>query len=174
MTGTYPPGVKAEGNSTVVYVPALVSTTHVLVSEVTGGLDVSYFLKGGQFQPGGEQPKGDDRRYGSKATFEELGRDKPSIADIQYIIDPQAAAAVATNEAYETFKDGITGFFIVRWALDVDAAFAATQKVDVWPIKFGAQRKTPIAENDEFAKLTATQTVAVTGPVKYDQALFTS
>ncbi|MFC0623236.1 phage tail tube protein [Kribbella deserti] len=168
MVAVFPPGIKAEGASTVVFVPTLADPADVVLAEVTGGLDVSYFLKGGQFQPGGDQPKGDDRRYGSKETFEVLGRDKPSIADIQYVIDPQAAAATPENEAYETFKAGVTGFFIIRWGLDVDAAFAAAQVVDVWPVMFGAQRKTPIAENDEFAVLTATQSVAVTGRVEYD------
>jgi hypothetical protein len=168
---TYPPGVKAEGNATIVFVEALANPKAVTVAEVAAGFDVSYFLKGGQFQPGGDQAKGDDRRVGSKATYEKLGRDKPSIADIMYVIDPQAPAADPNNEAYETFKQGVTGFFILRWGIDVEEPFAAAQVVDVWPVEFGAQRKTPPPEDDEFAVLTATQTVAVTGPVQSDVIL---
>lgn len=176
MVATFPPGVKAEGNAAVVYVPTLADPTDILVSEVTGGtaLDISYYLKAGQFQPGGEQAKGDDRRYGSKQTYEELGRDKPSIADIQYIVDPQAADADPENEAYETLVDGATGYLVVRYGLDVDTAFAAAQKVWAYPVKFGAQRITPLGDDDEFAKFTVTQAVAVVGPVQKDVVLATS
>lgn len=169
-----PAGVKAEGKCTVVYVPTLTDPTDVLVSEWAAGLDVSYFITAGNFQAGGEQAKGDDRRLGSKKTYQTLGRTTDTIGDIVYIADPQAAAAAPSNEAYETFKEGITGFFLVRWGIDVDTAGAAAQKIDVYPIEFGSQNKTPLGENDEFAKLTVTQAVAVTGPVQKDVPLATS
>lgn len=174
MVAYFPTAKKAEGNSKVVYVATLADPTDVLVSEVTAGLDVSNFITGGNWQPNADQAKGEDRRHGSKATFEALGREKWTLANLVYIADPQAAAAAPDNEAYETFKSGVVGYFLHRVGLDVDVAAAATQKWDVYPIEFGAQVKTPVAADDEFAKITCTQAVAVTGPVHQDVALATS
>jgi len=162
----FPSALKAEGNSKVVFVPTLASPTAITVAEVTGGLDVSNFITGGNWQPGADQAKGDDRRHGSKETFEQLGRTKRTIADLVYVSDPQAAAADPDNEAYETFVEGTTGYFLHRLGIDVDTAAAIGQKWNKYPVELGAQVDTPIAADDEFAKLTTTQAVAVTGPVQ--------
>ncbi|HEY3559662.1 MAG TPA: hypothetical protein VGL05_19470 [Kribbella sp.] len=174
MAVTIPPGVKAEGNLKVVYVPTIASVTAPAVSELTaaGALDVSFFITGGNFKPSGEQARGDDRRVGSKQTFEALGREKSTIDDIVYIADPQAAAAAVGNKAMELFQPGVAGFFVVRYGLDAETVdFAAAQFVDIWPIVFGVQNKTQLAENDEFAKITITQAVAVTGIVRKQVAI---
>lgn len=174
MVVTIPVGVKAEGNLKVAWVPTLTSVTAPPIADViaAGSLDISFFVLAGQFKPSGEQARGDDRRVGSKQTFEVLGREKSSIDDLVYIADPQAAAAVAGNKAMELFQPGVTGFFIVRYGLDAETVdFAAAQKVDIWPMVFGVQNKSQLAENDEFAKITITQPVAVTGIVKKQIAI---
>lgn len=174
MVVTIPAGVKAEGNLKVAYVPTIAVVTAPTVAEVTaaGALDISFFILAGQFKPSGEQGRGDDRRLGSTQTFETLGREKSTIDDLVYIADPQAAALAAANKAMELFQPGVTGFFVVRYGLNAETVdFAATQKVDVWPIVFGVQNKTPLAENDEFAKITITQPVAVTGIVRKQVAI---
>lgn len=174
MAVTIPPGVQAEGNVKVAFVPTIADPLAPTVAEVTaaGALDVSFFITGGNFKPSGEQARGDDRRVGSKQTFESLGREKSTIDDIIYIADPQAAALAVSNKAMELFQPGVTGFFVVRYGLDAETVdFAAAQKVDVWPIVFGVQNKTALAENDEFAKITITQAVAVTGVVRKDKAI---
>lgn len=174
MVQTYPVGKKAEGSSMVVFVATLGDPSDVLVSEITGGLDVSFFITAGNFKPGADQAKGDDRRHGSKETYEKLGRTKRTIDNLIYVADPQAAPAAADNEAYETFKEGITGFLCHRLGVDVATAPAATQKWDIYPVQFGAQVKTPLAEDDEFANITVTQAVAVTGPIHVDVPLAVS
>lgn len=174
MPVTIPTGVKAEGNLKVVWVPTIAVPTAPTVAEVTavGTLDISFFLMAGQFKPSGEQARGDDRRVGSKQTFETLGREKSTIDDIIYIADPQAAALAAGNKAMELFQPGVTGFFVVRYGLDAETVdLAATQKVDVWPQIFGVQNKVPLDENDEFAKIRITQPVAVTGIVRKQVAI---
>lgn len=174
MVVTNPAGVKAEGNLKVAFVPTIAVVTAPTVVEVTaaGALDSSFFLTAGNFKPSGEQARGDDRRVGSKQTFEALGREKSTIDDMVYIADPQAAAAAAGNKAMELFQPGVTGYFVVRYGLDAETVdFAAAQKVWVWPIIFGVQNITPLAENDEFAKITITQSVAVTGIVRKQVAL---
>lgn len=167
MPVTIPVGVKAEGNLKVAYVPTIANLAAPTVAEVTaaGALDISFFLMAGQFKPTGEQARGDDRRVGSKKTYETMGREKNTIDDIVYIADPQAAALAAGNKAMELFQDAVSGFFVVRYGLDAETVdFAAAQKVDIWPIQFGAQNKVPLDENDEFAKIRVTQGVAVIAP----------
>lgn len=174
MAVTNPPGVKYEGNLKVAYVPTIAALATPTVTECTaaGALDVSFFITGGNFKPSGEQARGDDRRVGSKQTFESLGREKSTIDDIVYIADPQAAALAAGNKAMELFQPGVGGYFVVRYGLDAETVdFIAAQKVDIWPIVFGVQNKSPLAENDEFAKITITQAVAVTGIVRKQIAL---
>lgn len=174
MVVTIPVGVKAEGNLKVVWVPTLTSVTAPPVADVNaaGGLDISFFLTAGNFKPSGEQARGEDRRVGSKQTFETLGREKSTIDDIVYIADPQAAALAAGNKAMELFQPGVTGFFIVRYGLDAETVdMAVAQKVDIWPMQFGVQNKVALDENDEFAKIRITQPVAVTGIVRKQIAI---
>jgi hypothetical protein len=174
MAVTVPAGVKAEGNLKVSFVPTIAALPTITAVEVNaaGSLDVSFFFTAGNFKPSGEQARGDDRRLGSTQTFETLGREKNTIDDLVYIADPQAAPAAAGNKAMELFQPGVTGFFVVRYGLDaLSVDFAAAQKVDVWPIIFGVQNKTPLADNDEFAKITITQSVAVTAIVRKQLAL---
>ncbi|HEY2086247.1 MAG TPA: hypothetical protein VGH54_09510 [Mycobacterium sp.] len=174
MAVTIPPGVKAEGNLKVAYCPTLTSVTAPPVADLTatGCLDISFFLTEGNFKPNSNQNRGDDRRVGSKQTFQTLGRENPAIDDIVYIVDPQAATAAVTNKAYELFQSGVGGFLVVRYGLDAETIdFVAAQKVDIWPIVFGIQGKTPLAGNDEFAKITVTQPVAVTGVVQRNIAV---
>jgi hypothetical protein len=174
MPVTIPAGVKAEGNLKVSWVPTIAVPTAPTVVEVTaaGALDISFFLVAGQFQPSGDQARGEDRRVGSKQTFETLGREKSTIADLMYVADPQAAASAAGNKAMELFVPGVTGFFVVRYGLDAELVdFTAAQKVDVWPQIFGVQNKVPLADNDEFAKIRIVQPVAVTGVVRKQVAL---
>jgi hypothetical protein len=174
MVVTIPGGVKAEGNLKVAYVPTIAVVTAPTVVEVNaaGSLDVSFFFTAGNFKPSGEQARGDDRRVGSTQTFETLGREKSTIDDLVYIADPQAAALAASNKAMELFQAGVTGFFVVRYGLDaLTVDWAAAQKVWVWPIIFGGQYISELAENDEFAKITMKQAVAVTAPVRKQVAL---
>jgi hypothetical protein len=174
MPVTIPPGIKAEGNSKVAYVPTLANPSAPTVTEVTaaGSLDVSFFLTAGNFKASQDQNRGDDRRYASKQVFQTLGRKNATVDDIVYVADPQAAAGNANNKAMEIFTESTTGYFVVRFGLDAETVdFAAAQKVDVWPIIFGSQNKTPLAEDDEFAKITITQAVAVTGLVRLQVSL---
>ena len=174
MPVTVPPGLKAEGNSKVAFVLTIANPSAPTVAEVTAasGVDISFFLMAGAFQPNQEQARGDDRRYASKQVFQTLGRKNASIADIRYIADPQAAPGTANNKAMEVLAEGQTGFAVVRYGLDAETVdFTAAQKVDVWPVICGVQNKTPLAEDDEFAKITITQALAVTGLVRAQVAL---
>lgn len=172
MSVVFPEGIVAEGNVKVAFVETLADVDSPSVAAIVAGVDLSGYIKAGQFSTTSEQARGDDRRLGSKQTFQTLGRETPAIADLVYVYDPQSAPADPENEAYETLVSGTEGFFVVRYGLDAqDVAFAAAQKVDVYPVQLGVQRKDSAPENDEFAKLTVTQSVAVSGLVVRDAVL---
>ena len=169
MTVVFPTGVTAEGNVKAKVVPAIANpSAPSLATEINAAtaVDISGYIMAGAFTLASEQGRGTNRRLGSKQTFQRLGRDNPTIEDIRYVYYPQAAAADPNNKAYETLISGYAGFIVVRYGLDAQTVdFAAAQKVDIWPVEFGVQRKDPPPEDDEFALLTVTQAVGVTGVV---------
>lgn len=175
MTVVFPTGVTAEGNVKAKVVLAIANkAAPSLASEINAAsaVDISGFVMAGSFNPGGEQGRGTNRRLGSKQSFQRLGRENPSIDDLRYVYYPQAAAADPNNKAYETLLNGLVGFVVVRYGLDAQtSAFAAAQKVDVYPVEFGVQRKDSPPEDDEFALLTVTQAIAVTGVVTRDAVI---
>lgn len=167
MTVVFPPGVTAEGNVKAQVVPAIAVKTAPTTAEITAGIDISGFVMAGQFTPGTEQARGTNRRLGSKQTFQRLGRDNPSFENIQYVYYPQSTVPDPNNKAFETLVNNYAGFIVVRFGLDAQSsAWATTQKCEVWPVEFGVQQKMPPPEDDEFALLTVSQAVAVTGVVE--------
>lgn len=172
MTVVFPTGVTAEGNVKATVAPAIAIKTAPTLAELTAGIDISGFVMAGQFTPGTEQARGTNRRLGSKQTFQRLGRDTPSFENLQYVYSPQSTAPSPDNKAFETLIAGYAGFIVVRFGLDASAAaWASTQKCEVWPVEFGVQQKMPPPEDDEFALLTISQAVAVTGVVERNAAV---
>lgn len=166
-TVVFPPGVTAEGNVKVIIFPACIVKTAPTIAELSAGIDVSGFIMGGQFSPTAEQASGTNRRLGSKQTFQRLGRDNPSFENLQYVYYPQATAPDVNNKAAEVLISGYAAFAFIRYGLDATSTDVATgQKGEVWPVQFGVQQKMPPPEDDEFALLTISQAVAVTGVVE--------
>lgn len=170
MAVVTPDGVQAEGNVKVAFAATLANPAAPTAAECTGATDLSGYIKGGTFTPTADQSTGDDRRLASRETYQVLGRVTRGFDDVQYVYDPQNVTP-SENVAYTTLVEGVTGFIIVRWGIDADTAFAATQKVDVIPIECGAQRKVGPAENDEFARLVVSQKWGVTSASNVDVAI---
>ena len=70
------------------------------------------------------------------STTEGIGETTWSMADIQGVFDPQAAAAADGKKAWALVKDGYTGYAIRRQGVvsNLDAAVSADQFVDVIPV----------------------------------------
>lgn len=165
----FPTGVDAQGNETVIYVPTLADPTAPTVAELTGAgaIDLSCALRG--FEPQAEQGSTQDIRLCSRETFENPGRINRSINDITYVYDPQAASGAAGNKHYEALEEGTIGYLVDRRGLDARTAAVATgQKVDVYPVKLGAQRRVPVDPSTEGSKFEIMQKPFVTGPVILD------
>lgn len=168
-----PDGVQAEGNVAVWFVAGALTTTAPTVAQITAGVQLAGFIKGGTFTPTADQATGDDRRLASRETYQVLGRVTRGFDDVQYVYNPQELdpAGHADNAAYEALTEGDTGHIVIRWGLDADDAVAAGQVVDIIPIECGAQRKVGPAENDEFARLVVQQRWGVTGPAFVDEVV---
>ncbi len=166
-------GVSTQGTETVIYVPTLANPAAPKLTEMgasaTAALNLGYALRG--FAPGGDQGSSDDIRLASTVTFENPGRFKPTLDDITYVYDPQAATGTASNKHYETLKNGVKGYLIDRRGVSATTAAAIGQIVDVYPIQFGAQRRVAVDPSQEGGKFEIIQKPFIVGQPQYDVAL---
>lgn len=169
MTVTIPDSVPAEGNVKAVFVATLADASAPSAATLNAGTDISCYLMPDWDGPTATQNTGEDRRFCSRQTFTRLGRVTWSVSPLTYTYDPQATAGDA-NEVYDALAEGNEGYLVVGYGIDASAAFAATDKVDVFPVEAGVQVKAARG-TDEFAPLTVTQTLAVTGVPNLDAAV---
>lgn len=161
-------GVSSQGNETVIFVPALASVTAPTVVELTGAsaLNLGYALRG--FAPASDQGTSDDIRLASTQTFENPGRVKKTIDDLTYVYDPQAAAAAPMNKHYDALKLGVKGYLVDRRGVPATTAVTIGQKVDIYPIQLGDQRRVAIDPSAEGGKFEVIQKPFVIGLVTPD------
>ena len=141
---------------------------------MTAGVIITSFLMSDWDGLTGTQNKGEDRRFSSRQTFQKLGRTSNEVAPLKYTYLPQELGTPghAANEVYEALAEGTVGYIVVGYGLDAegDAAFAATDIVDLVPVECGEQFK-DARGGDEFAPLTVMQELAVTGLKIKDRAI---
>lgn len=169
MTVEIPTWVAAEGNVKAVFVPSVADLSAPSAAVVNAGVDVSCFLLPDWDGPGGTQNKGEQRRFCSRETFDVLGRIKRNVAALSYTYNPQELGAPGGdgNEVYEALAEGNTGVLVVGYGLDPANPFAVGDVADLIPVEAGFQAK-GARGSDEFAPLTVTQELGVTGAVATD------
>lgn len=172
MTVSIPESVTAEGNVKAVFVPALADVDAPTVAELTGGVDISCYLMPDWDGPTATQNTGEDRRFCSRETFTRLGRNQWEISPLVYTYLPQELGTPGdpANEVYEALTPNTTGYLAIAYGKDPANAFAAADVVDVFPVEAGVQVK-QARGTDEFAPLTVTQALAVTGVPNLDGAV---
>lgn len=167
-TEVTPAGVAALGKIKVAFVPAIASiaapTTAV---EMAAGINVSFYIPGGDFPVTIDQNTGDDVRLGSVQVYETLGQQKTVVPDITYIFDPQTPGS-GTPAA--TLVDGYTGFIVIRYGILATTDWASTQKVVVHQVTLGA-RSIGKTEDGEFGKFAYIQKVVTSGASNWAAAL---
>lgn len=169
MTVFYPEGVSSQGNESLIFVPTLANPAAPKVSELTGAgaINLSFAARG--FEPQSEQASVPDVRLGSRQTFETPGRVNKTLNDITYVYDPQGEEDDPDNVHYDAMKRGVTGYLVDRRGLDAETvAVAAAQKVDVYPVQLGDQRRVAIDPSAEGGKFEVIQKPFVTGLVRED------
>lgn len=167
MTVSIPESVTAEGNVKAVFTTAIVPPlTTPTPTELNGAtaVDISCYLMPDWDGPTATQNTGEDRRFCSRETFTRLGRNQWEISPLVYTYLPQELGTPgdAANEVYEALPPDTTGYLVVSYGKDPSTAFAAGDIVDVFPVEAGVQVK-QARGTDEFAPLTVTQALAVTG-----------
>ena len=84
---------------------------------------------------------------------------------------PRSAAATpasVSNKLYAGLPENASVYIVARYGMNVDTAAAATQKVDVFPVKMGPPVKLPPERN---TKGRVKQKPFVNGVVQRDVAL---
>lgn len=163
-----PIGITSEGNVLVQFVPAIAAPGVPKLTEISaaGAVPLHCALTKDGLALGGDQQAGTDDRLCSRQTFEIPGSYTDTL-DITYVYNPQATLP-ADNLAYTTLQQGVAGFVVVRWGKPWETALAVGDKVDVYPVTAGVQRKQAPEAN---SSLKVAQKLFVTGPVQRDVAV---
>ena len=160
-----PNGVNVQGAVKVIWVETLTNPANPSLAEINAAtsLDVSQMLYEGGWQPGVTANKvSAKRRLGSRKVYEKFGTTTETLADLQYVVDPQAAAGSDGKKAYEAFTESSTGYFVERLGLPIESDVATGQFVNVYPVVMGPQTITGDTA-DESSEFQVTQPVGITG-----------
>lgn len=135
------PSTPADGNFKVVWVPAIADTTAPKLSELeaAGALDISCYLTGDGWNPTKEQATIPDPRMCSRQEFGRPGRKTPGLS-ITVIDNTNSPNEADSNAAVETIVEGAQGYFVERIGVPYEDAFAADQKVSVYPATAGEKQ----------------------------------
>lgn len=163
MTYVEPAGVKVQGNISVVFAPTgSLTAPSLAVINGASALDISGYLTA--WNTTATANRGNPpRRLGSTKQYESFGTTTESIADLTYVVQPQAVAASAGKKAFETLLEGVTGYLYERLGLPATTAWAVGQFCIVRPVVFGPQNIMG-DPSDEFAEFMVTQPVALQAP----------
>jgi hypothetical protein len=158
------PSTPADGNTKVVFAPTLADPAAPNLTELTGAsaIDLSCYLTGSGLSPSIKEDTVTDERLCSTQTFEQPGRKTDSL-EVEYIDNTNSPNEATSNVATDTLVEGTTGYLVVRRGVDYDTAFAASQKVTVYPVTAMTQNELP-PEANSVQKIS--QKLAVTGAVR--------
>lgn len=160
-----PAGVPSSRNRNIIWVDAIANVNSPTVAELTSTtatLDFSCWLNADWDGPGAEQAKDTDERWcGNK--FESMGDVTYTMAELVYVVDPQAMDTQGTNRITAILTEGKRGFMVMRRGKSMNSAIAAGDKVDIYTVQLGVPVAAQTASNEP---LKNRQAVAVVGEVK--------
>lgn len=130
-----PTAVATDGNFRLDWVITLSSTTAPTVAQLNAGTVVRAggYVTGDGYGATGDQATISDERVETTQTFEQPGR-KSKTMTLTYVHNP---AVPLDNALYLALTEGAVGYIVSRFGLPKDTAYAAGQKVQVWPVKAG-------------------------------------
>lgn len=120
MTAVYPEGTPTLGNTRLTALADIPDDlTSITVAEANAGLGITCYVYPAGWNPTGTTAKGTKpARLCSKVTLEQLNRTTYTLADLQYVYDPQALISAIGNEAYELLVEGAEIVFLEGRGLD--------------------------------------------------------
>lgn len=161
MTSPLPTSVPTDGNVRITWVLTISNTAAPTATELNAGTTVPAdgYITGDGYSPSGEQAAITDERVGTTQTFEQPGRKTKSLT-LTYVHNP---ASPTNNALALALTEGTAGYIVTRFGLPRGTAYAATQKVQVWPVTCGE----PMPNyNGANSVQTITQRMFVTNDVK--------
>ena len=168
MPTTVPPGFVADASLRVWVVTTIANTAAPTAAEINAGttIDATCYLTNG-FAPDAAVATISDDRLCLAQILEDKGVTTWSISELEYVYDVQTPASVS-NKLYAGLPENASVYIVARYGMNVDTAAAATQKVDVFPVKMGPPVKLPPERN---TKGRVKQKPFVNGVVQRDVAL---
>ena len=168
MPTTVPPGFVADASLRVWVVTTIADTAAPTAAEINAGttIDATCYLTNG-FSPDAAVATISDDRLCLAQILEDKGATTWSISELEYVYDVQTPASVS-NKLYAGLPENASVYIVARYGMNVDTAAAATQKVDVFPVKMGPPVKLPPERN---TKGRVKQKPFVNGVVQRDVAL---
>lgn len=169
-----PTSTKTYGRENWKFLPAIASQAAPTLTEINAatGLDITLVAFGsGTGWPTQETNRVTrEKRFGDTRVFEQIGDTNTTGGDMVYAFDPQSAANSDGRKFYGMIPEGTKGFLVRRQGIDQATDFAASQKVDVYPVEFGPSQPTNVGEG-ETSEAAAKCAFAVTGPPSYNVAV---
>lgn len=165
--------VKAFGNDSWIFVPAVASKSAPTVAEVeaAAGFNLSCTLFGDQdgFTATTEKVTL-PRRLCETVTFESNGPTSYAAPDLMIAFNPQGAAASDGKKAWEALTDNASGFLIRRQGKTATTVVAAGEFVDVVPVQLAVKvpTKTGTGADGVYA---FTQAVSITDTPAWNVAV---
>jgi hypothetical protein len=157
-----PPSVPLTGNRRLVFVPTSVSDPKVATGLAGATVkDITYSLTPTGWRPNITEASISDGRLSQRQILNQQGNFSEAL-EVQYVYGS------ATDVAKTALVEGTQGYIVDRDSIDNATDFVAAQKVDIYTIKCGKQRKDAPAEN---ALQTITQTLYITAPTQRDVVL---
>lgn len=146
MPTTVPPGFSAEGSLRVWFATSLANPAAPTTAELAAGttLDATCYLT--SFNPDANTATVQDDRLCLKIVLEGKGSTNWTIEDLEYIFDVQNPASLS-NKLYAMLPEDAVIYIVARYGMNVDTNAAAGQKVDVYTVTMGPQRKMPPERN---------------------------
>jgi len=153
-----------DGRGLVLFVPTIADPSAPTAAELTAGTvkALTYSLVPDGFRHETTENTITTGRYTLKQVLELAGTVTDTL-EVQYVSNSTTPTPAETS-----LTEGATGFIVHRLGIPNETEPAASQKVDVIPIRAGVQRKVAPTANTELQKV---QKLFVTGAVQRDVAI---
>jgi hypothetical protein len=157
-----PTSVAITGNRRIAFVPTSVVDPKVATALAGATVkDITYSLTPSGFRPAITENSISDGRMAQRQILNGRGNFSETL-EVQYVYGSAADIAQAA------LAEGVLGYIVDRDSVDNALDWTAAQKVDIYTIEAGKQRKDPPAEN---ALQTITQTLYIKATTQRSVAL---
>lgn len=125
----------SDGNNKVSFVPSIADVSAPTVAELTSGTSLECLI-----MSDGLDISTDETAVSAPKLCDTIDAEQPGRAKTTIQLTCVRKDVPAEDIAWTLLQRNLTGYLAVRRGITHDTAFAATQVVEVYPVKFGARR----------------------------------